>query len=89
MHNPGLAKAIKSVGGMRKLARALGITHGAIQQWARTRVPAERVLDIERLTGVPREELRPDLYPPGTVRRPPKNAAATRDLSPWVNQAAS
>jgi DNA-binding transcriptional regulator YdaS (Cro superfamily) len=27
------------------------------------RVPAERVLSIEAATGVPRHELRPDLYP--------------------------
>ena len=44
------------------LARELGITHGAVFQW--DRVPAERVIDVERITGIPREELRPDLYPP-------------------------
>jgi DNA-binding transcriptional regulator YdaS (Cro superfamily) len=48
--------------GMRvKIARALGITHGAVSQW--TRVPAERVLDVERVTGISRHVLRPDLYP--------------------------
>lgn len=46
-----------------KIARGLGITHGAVSQWKR--VPAERVLDVERLTGISREELRPDLYPRG------------------------
>ena len=45
-----------------KVAKALGITHGAVSQWRR--VPAERVIDVERLTGVPRYRLRPDLYPP-------------------------
>lgn len=44
-----------------QLARLLGITHGAIYQWGE--VPAQRVLDVERLTGIPRHELRPDLYP--------------------------
>lgn len=48
--------------GLRKrIAVALGITHGAISQWSR--VPAERVLDVERVTGIPRHQLRPDLYP--------------------------
>lgn len=44
-----------------QLARDLGITHGAVNQW--TRVPAERVIEVERATGIPRQELRPDLYP--------------------------
>lgn len=42
------------------LAREIGVTPPAIFQW--TRVPAERVLEIERLTGVSRHELRPDVY---------------------------
>lgn len=44
-----------------KVARELHITHGAVSQWRR--VPAERVLDVERVTGISRSELRPDLYP--------------------------
>jgi DNA-binding transcriptional regulator YdaS (Cro superfamily) len=43
-----------------KLARELEITPGAIYQWKE--VPAERLLDVERITGIPREKLRPDLY---------------------------
>jgi DNA-binding transcriptional regulator YdaS (Cro superfamily) len=53
--------AIDKAGGMRPLARAIGISFQAIQFW-RKRIPAERVLDVERATGIPREELRPDLY---------------------------
>jgi DNA-binding transcriptional regulator YdaS (Cro superfamily) len=44
------------------LACALDINPGAISQW--TRVPAERVLDVERLTGVSRHVLRPDIFGP-------------------------
>ncbi len=58
-----LRRAIQSVGGIYALARALGLTHQAIYQWEKC--PVLRVLEIERLTGVPREELRPDVYPPG------------------------
>jgi DNA-binding transcriptional regulator YdaS (Cro superfamily) len=56
----GLAKAIKATGGVRALARALGMDHATILRW--TRVPYERVLDVEQVTGVPREELRPELH---------------------------
>ena len=44
------------------LATGLGVTAGAVSQW--DRVPAGRVLDVERLTGISRHDLRPDLYPP-------------------------
>jgi hypothetical protein len=66
----GLKAAIDAAGGMRALARLLGITFQAIQQWKK--VPAERLLEIERVTGVARERLRPDLYriePPPRKRR--------------------
>jgi DNA-binding transcriptional regulator YdaS (Cro superfamily) len=56
----GLILALEAAGGLRSLARLLGITHQAIAQWKR--VPAERLLEIERATGVARETLRPDLY---------------------------
>ena len=47
-------------GAVAHLARELGISHAAIRQWGR--VPAERVVEVERITGIPREALRPDLY---------------------------
>lgn len=58
-----LSRSIDIAGGVRALARTLGISPQAISQWSR--VPAERVLAIERATGgaVTRTELRPDLYP--------------------------
>jgi DNA-binding transcriptional regulator YdaS (Cro superfamily) len=52
--------AVKAAGGHRKLGRMLGISHQAIGQWES--IPAERLIEIEILTGVPREELRPDLF---------------------------
>jgi DNA-binding transcriptional regulator YdaS (Cro superfamily) len=43
------------------LAKHLEITPGALTNW--TRFPAERVPLIEKFTGIPRHELRPDLWP--------------------------
>lgn len=43
-----------------RLAEELGMFPSAISQW--TQVPAERVLDVERITGLSRYRLRPDLY---------------------------
>jgi len=59
-----LDRAKQAAGGATGLARHLGVTSQAISQWRR--VPAERVLDVERASGVPRHELRPDLYPTPT-----------------------
>jgi DNA-binding transcriptional regulator YdaS (Cro superfamily) len=42
------------------LARRLGLTQPAISAWRQ--VPAERVPEIESLTGIPRWLLRPDLF---------------------------
>lgn len=60
--DPGLRLAVKAVGGsMTRLAELLDITPQAIAQW--DTVPINRVVDIERATGIPRERLRPDMYP--------------------------
>jgi Bacterial toxin YdaS len=56
----GIKLAIEAVGGHRKLGRLLNVTHQAIGQW--TCVPGERLIEVEVLTGVPREQLRPDLF---------------------------
>ncbi len=43
-----------------RLAEELKVTPGAISQW--DRVPAERVVEVERVTGIPRHKLRPDIF---------------------------
>jgi hypothetical protein len=47
-------------GRLAELSVACGITHAAILQW--TRVPSDHVITVEKKTGIPRKELRPDLY---------------------------
>lgn len=44
-----------------RLAKQIGISRAAFWHWRR--VPAERVIAVEAATGIPRERLRPDLYP--------------------------
>ena len=56
----GLAKAIQAAGSAVRLARKLDISHQAVMQW-RT-IPAHQIVAVERVTGIPREELRPELY---------------------------
>jgi DNA-binding transcriptional regulator YdaS (Cro superfamily) len=56
----GLRAALDAVGGEGPLARALGITVQALREWKR--VPTHRILQVESVTKIPREKLRPDLY---------------------------
>lgn len=67
-----------SAGGVVALSLKLGLSRGAVSQWGR--VPAERVLEVERLTGVSRETIRPDLYvrekvTPAPTTQPEREAA--------------
>ena len=57
-----LRKALKAAGGRKALAKALGIREQSINNWRR--VPRGRILDVERISGVSRVELAPDLYVP-------------------------
>ena len=58
-------KVIQTAGGAKTLAEAIGdISDKAVYEWRyRGTVPAARVIQIEKITGIPRYELRPDMYP--------------------------
>ena len=60
MTDRGLEEAIRAAGGVTELARRIGISQPSVSNWSR--VPAERVLTVEAVTGVARAILRPDLY---------------------------
>jgi len=58
---PILVHVAQKVGGFAALARELGISRQAVDQWKR--IPAHRVIEIEKLSRISRHELRPDLHP--------------------------
>ena len=60
MRDAGLQEAIKAVGSVSELARRIGISQPSVSNW--DRVPADRVLSVEGVTGVSRAILRPDLF---------------------------
>jgi DNA-binding transcriptional regulator YdaS (Cro superfamily) len=55
-----ITEIIKAAGGPTKLARGLGLHHTTVLGWRH--VPAERAAEVSRITGIPRHELRPDLW---------------------------
>src|SRR4029079_7107661 len=48
-------------GGVSQLADKIGISQPSVSNWHK--IPAERVLSVEKVTGITRGTLRPDLYP--------------------------
>ncbi len=60
MADRGLQEAIRAVGGVTELARRIGISQPSVSNWSK--VPAERVLQVENVSGIARTILRPDLF---------------------------
>lgn len=59
-----VAQIIESLGGPTKAAEALGISNpSVVLNWrARESIPAERVMAVSKLTGIPPHKLRPDIF---------------------------
>ncbi len=58
-------EAIEAAGGPTALGKYLARSRSSVIEWQQTaQVPVVLVLPIEKLTGVPRWRLRPDVYPP-------------------------
>lgn len=61
-----LHRAVEAAGSQTELARRIGVTQMHVWNWlnrSKGKVPGEYVIAIEKATGVPRHELRPDIYP--------------------------
>jgi DNA-binding transcriptional regulator YdaS (Cro superfamily) len=52
--------AIEKAGGISNLARAIGVDRRRVFEWKQ--IPAKRVLDVEKATGISRHILRPDIF---------------------------
>lgn len=72
-----IQRAIEIAGGLTALGNAIGVSAQAVSRWKINNcVPLDRVIAVEQVTGVPREQLRPDVF---SAPRPPiraTNAAA-------------
>lgn len=72
----------KRVGGVPELARRLGISRQAIYQWEA--IPAEKVQAIAHMTGLPKAQLRPDLFGGMPDGRNAASADYDEDYVAWI-----
>jgi hypothetical protein len=79
---PGLEILIDKAGSLKAIAEVLGLTRPAISRWRR--VPIEHAIYLEEEFGVPRWELRPDVYPP-----PDEDRQRQRKLRKVLHEAAA
>lgn len=78
----GVARAVAIAGGQRALARKVGVQPQSVQFWLSAgRPPLERMLDVEAVTGVPWQELRPDLAQIFTAVRPAARRRARQGVA--------
>lgn len=58
--SPGLKKIRKTRGLALRIAKVLGISRQAVSDWPE--IPIGRVAEVEFITKIPREQLRPDIF---------------------------
>jgi len=58
--HPSLVDVFVAVGGIAELARQLNVTRQAVSLW--DKVPLKHLRAVSKMTGIPRQQLRPDLY---------------------------
>lgn len=47
---------------LSQLAAALKVDKSLVTRWSQGKVPVERLAEVERVTGIPREDLRPEVF---------------------------
>lgn len=58
--DPGLRLAVERAGSRYRLAKIIGIGLPALSRWEQ--IPLKRLLQVEKLLGINRELLRPDMF---------------------------
>lgn len=64
MNTSSIEQAIEKAGGRGAVAKSLGLTVEAVRQWTLKdrKIPPKRAVELEKISGVHRSELRPDLW---------------------------
>lgn len=63
-----LERAIVEKGSQGLLAKAIGFSQPSVWRWLNgTPVPPKAAIAIEKKTGIPKEEIRPDIFGPGAT----------------------
>lgn len=57
-------------------AGLIGVDKSTVSRWSASRVPADRLAEIEARTGIERASLRPDLYPSTPAPSPHNDGAS-------------
>lgn len=62
--NPGIKAAIESTEGKSQsaFARRMNVSQPAVYHWLRVRCPPLQAIRIERVTGVPKELICPEIF---------------------------
>lgn len=79
MPNEPLKRACDAAGGQKALADKINTSQSQVWYWlekSKRGAAPEYVLQIEEATGVPRHELRPDIYPPPVADEAKSGVAA-------------
>ena len=62
MQNPITTYRAKKSLSLEAFGDKFGVNKSTVLRWEERRVPAERVREISKITGIPRSKLRPDLF---------------------------
>lgn len=65
--NKTLLDAVEAYGGCVKVARKMGVSKQAVSEWCYRKVPHRRAADLALLLNIPVHEVRPDVFPEGTI----------------------